>query len=734
MPQDSNSSYYYSVGSVGQSKISTLVVEGNLYLTNNGQFWIYTNTDDNNVSSQLTTQQKNGTEPILLKDYINTLTKIWIPNIADNSISFPNRVSIGTNNPPPDNYHLAINGNSQFTGDVLINNKLTLNSSIDFTNSTVFDIINNNSTSFSIQSNNNDLFVIDTTASSPKITISADLHIPNNKGHYNSLDIGNGYGNDGISIDSNGNIQTDGNITIGSGFDNTGTTLNSNGSIQTKNNITTTNINLTSLNSNNMIYLDSNKDMANLLSDILTIDTNNKLSIIDKTISLNSLQSIETNHLIIGSGTNNYLTHAAVSDSGNIVLSYNSYNEIQLDFNSNTNTNLDNTNLEKILTYSNQQLKWDYLTNIINSRPVTQSFSQTTPIKITGIGTGGTDTFFSIYADKLPPTTTQGLVDIIWNTSSTTDNTNRYMLQLTNNNYNKDFSFIHCQNKNPDNTDNDIFYLDYSGNLSTSGNILPFTDSVSNLGSTSKQFQHLYLGVNGFINFDNSNFTITHTNNTLTFNATNIGSTEIDFSNITMNNVNIKSGSISIGSTEPIQGKFTSIDIDGDLAINNDKFVVTSSNGNTTIAGTLDVNSYIVGTSITDGAATLASGALSSATDIDGSGDLTMGTITMTGFSVDADGDTSIKSLNNNSGGIINAGDITGATTINASGAITGGTINVGTNATIGNSLITPKIKVGVTTTLPTNDNSETGDIIYVNNQLYIFTDSWHLFTITEAP
>ena len=38
-------------------------------------------------------------------------------------------------------------------------------------------------------------------------------------------------------------------------------------------------------------------------------------------------------------------------------------------------------------------------------------------------------------------------------------------------------------------------------------------------------------------------------------------------------------------------------------------------------------------------------GAIAGATSIDGSGDLTMGTITMTGFSVDADGDTALKSL-----------------------------------------------------------------------------------------
>ena len=40
-----------------------------------------------------------------------------------------------------------------------------------------------------------------------------------------------------------------------------------------------------------------------------------------------------------------------------------------------------------------------------------------------------------------------------------------------------------------------------------------------------------------------------------------------------------------------------------------------------------------------------AAGAIAGATSVDGTGDLTMGTITMTGFSVDADGDTAVKSL-----------------------------------------------------------------------------------------
>ena len=89
MPQEFNSSYYYSLGSVGQSKTSTLVVEGNFYLTKKGNFCIYTNTEDTSdetttvqINGELTTGQKNGTDPILLKDYINTLTQIWVPHVS----------------------------------------------------------------------------------------------------------------------------------------------------------------------------------------------------------------------------------------------------------------------------------------------------------------------------------------------------------------------------------------------------------------------------------------------------------------------------------------------------------------------------------------------------------------------------------------------------------------------------------------------------------------------------
>ena len=115
----------------------------------------------------------------------------------------------------------------------------------------------------------------------------------------------------------------------------------------------------------------------------------------------------------------------------------------------------------------------------------------------------------------------------------------------------------------------------------------------------------------------------------------------------------------------------TSIDASGDLtvgSITNAEFTVDAS-GNTDIDGTLNVE----GVPTFQAAAVFSSGissagAIAGATSIDGSGDLTMGTITMTGFSVDADGDVQVKTLDVNSGGITEAGAIAGATTISGSG------------------------------------------------------------------
>ena len=115
-----------------------------------------------------------------------------------------------------------------------------------------------------------------------------------------------------------------------------------------------------------------------------------------------------------------------------------------------------------------------------------------------------------------------------------------------------------------------------------------------------------------------------------------------------------------------------------------------------------------------------AGGAVSGVTSLDGSGDLTMGTITMTGFSVDADGDTVVKTVsgsgglsglsltiggagnrgfdedgqvsvnqvNVNSGGIVNAGSIAGATTISGSSTLAAFSATFEGGLTVGGSQI----------------------------------------------
>ena len=115
-----------------------------------------------------------------------------------------------------------------------------------------------------------------------------------------------------------------------------------------------------------------------------------------------------------------------------------------------------------------------------------------------------------------------------------------------------------------------------------------------------------------------------------------------------------------------------------------------------------------------------AGGAVSGVTTLDGSGDLTMGTITMTGFTVDADGDTvvktvsgsgglsgltltiggagnrgfdedgqlSVNSINANSQGINNAGAIAGATTISGSSTLAAFSATFEGGLTVGGSQI----------------------------------------------
>ena len=135
--------------------------------------------------------------------------------------------------------------------------------------------------------------------------------------------------------------------------------------------------------------------------------------------------------------------------------------------------------------------------------------------------------------------------------------------------------------------------------------------------------------------------------------------------------------------------------------------------GITTFNGVVDANSTA------DFADTLTC-SKSSGTSLAVTSDATIGgTLTVTGdttFLNDTDASTS-----------------TDAGTIISGGCAIAKKINIGTDATIGGTLITPKIKIITSPTLPTSANSVTGDIIYVNNNLYIFTDSWNLFTITAV-
>ena len=105
-------------------------------------------------------------------------------------------------------------------------------------------------------------------------------------------------------------------------------------------------------------------------------------------------------------------------------------------------------------------------------------------------------------------------------------------------------------------------------------------------------------------------------------------------------------GAIAGATTVDASGKLTVggvSDLDGGIDVDAGKFTVSAAGAVSGAAGSFEA---ITGVSLNvqSGGITNA-GAIAGATSIDGSGDLTMGTITMSGFAVDADGDTALKSL-----------------------------------------------------------------------------------------
>ena len=112
----------------------------------------------------------------------------------------------------------------------------------------------------------------------------------------------------------------------------------------------------------------------------------------------------------------------------------------------------------------------------------------------------------------------------------------------------------------------------------------------------------------------------------------------------------------------------------GNLAIrdhnNNTKAAISASSGNAQFEGTVSgaAGSFdaITGTTLAlQSGGITATGPIAGATSIDGTGDLTMGTITMTGMSVDNDGDLTAKS-------------VLGTTTVRATTELSGATLSIG--------------------------------------------------------
>ena len=127
----------------------------------------------------------------------------------------------------------------------------------------------------------------------------------------------------------------------------------------------------------------------------------------------------------------------------------------------------------------------------------------------------------------------------------------------------------------------------------------------------------------------------------------------------------------------------------GDITLGSSgQLTITATNGNLATSGSIE------GATLTDGAFSTTAGAVTGVTTLDASGQVTSvgldagsGAITTTGTL--SSGAATVTSLDASLGGIINAGAIAGATTIDATGTVTGGTFDDGAGSTITGGVVT---------------------------------------------
>ena len=137
--------------------------------------------------------------------------------------------------------------------------------------------------------------------------------------------------------------------------------------------------------------------------------------------------------------------------------------------------------------------------------------------------------------------------------------------------------------------------------------------------------------------------------------------------------------------------------VEGGVNIKQDLFVDGTIYGATD--GTIETESLVLPSFLKVGGQTTLEGgvdlgstsSITNAVDIDGSGDLTMGTITMTGFSVDPNGDTSVSTF-----------DSSGATSL----ATGGGTVNIATSGQT--TTVKGSLNVDQAVTLGTDNSTDT--------------------------
>ena len=202
--------------------------------------------------------------------------------------------------------------------------------------------------------------------------------------------------------------------------------------------------------------------------------------------------------------------------------------------------------------------------------------------------------------------------------------------------------------------------------VNTTGDRLVVTESVVELAGDVSINSNLDIvgDINSVVNIDGTGELTMGTINMTGFSVNSSGDTEVLDLSVNGNNITMGNGA-TIVNTDSTTLTITeeNVVLSGDLTVNGND--ITMGNGATIVNTDTSTLTITEANVVLSGDLTMGNGTTIINTD------LSINTITMTDFEVDADGNVITKSIDNNNGGITNAGAISGVTSLTTSGDLT---------------------------------------------------------------